>query len=43
MRDFTYIDDVVECNPARVIVKLPAKNTNWNAQQPDASSIFSSL
>ncbi|MBX2931872.1 MAG: NAD-dependent epimerase [Chitinophagaceae bacterium] len=37
MRDFTFIDDVVEVI-AKVIHKPPSENKDWNAQLPDASS-----
>jgi UDP-glucuronate 4-epimerase len=37
MRDFTYIDDVVNVI-AKVIHKLPEENTSWNALLPEASS-----
>lgn len=38
-RDFTYIDDVIE-GVIRVIKKIPEKNTNWDAKNPDPSSSF---
>ncbi|MCZ2225003.1 MAG: NAD-dependent epimerase [Chitinophagales bacterium] len=37
MRDFTFIDDVVEVI-AKVIHQPPKENIEWNAKQPDASS-----
>lgn len=37
MRDFTYVDDVVEAI-IKVIAVVPAPNENWNANNPDASS-----
>ncbi len=37
MRDFTFIDDVVEVI-AKVIHQPPKENTEWDAKQPDASS-----
>lgn len=37
MRDFTYVDDVVEAI-VRVIEAAPAPNSNWDAANPDAST-----
>ena len=37
MRDFTYVDDVVE-GICRVITKPPAFNDGWNAGEPDPAS-----
>ncbi len=37
MRDFTYVDDVVEAIH-RVLLVTAKPNANWNPQQPDASS-----
>lgn len=37
MRDFTYVDDVVEAI-SRVIAVVPNANEHWDAQNPDASS-----
>ena len=37
LRDFTYIDDVVEAI-FRLSQKKPKKNKNWNAKNPDPSS-----
>lgn len=37
MRDFTYVDDVVEAI-GRVIEAAPAPNPNWDAENPDAST-----
>jgi UDP-glucuronate 4-epimerase len=37
MRDFTYVDDVVEAI-TRVIEAAPSPNPNWDAENPDASS-----
>ena len=37
IRDFTYIDDIVE-GIKRVIYKKPQINQNWNGMNPDPSS-----
>ncbi len=37
MRDFTYVDDVVEAI-SRVIEVAPVSNPNWDAENPDAST-----
>lgn len=37
LRDFTYIDDVVE-GVLRVIDHIPAPDIDWSAQAPDPSS-----
>ena len=39
IRDFTYIDDIVECI-VRIVEKPPTKNQNWNSDIPriDTSS-----
>ncbi len=37
LRDFTYIDDIVE-GVLRVVDHIPTPNPNWNAQSPDPSS-----
>ena len=37
MRDFTYIDDVVE-GMVRVIEAVPKPNPNWDAENPEAST-----
>lgn len=37
MRDFTYVDDVVEAIN-KVVLVVPKPNEEWNAQDPDASS-----
>ena len=37
MRDFTYVDDVVEA-VHRVLLVKPTPNVNWDPQQPDESS-----
>ena len=37
LRDFTYIDDVVE-GVIRVIDHIPSPNKNWNPQKPDPAS-----
>ena len=37
MRDFTYIDDIVE-GVRRVIGHLPKGNPNWNGKKPDPAS-----
>ena len=36
-RDFTYIDDVVECI-VKIIFKIPQTNNNFNTEEPDNSS-----
>ena len=36
-RDFTYIDDVVECL-VKIIFKIPQTNKNFNTEEPDNSS-----
>lgn len=36
-RDFTYIDDIVE-SVARIIEKVPTKNTSWDSENPDSST-----
>ncbi len=38
-RDFTYIDDLVEC-VLRIMYKPPKPSSNWNPLQPDPSSSF---
>jgi len=38
-RDFTYVDDIVECME-RLIPLIPSANANWNALQPDPASSF---
>ncbi|HNW16713.1 MAG TPA: NAD-dependent epimerase [bacterium] len=37
LRDFTYIDDIVE-GVVRVIDNVPRGNVNWNGKKPDPSS-----
>ena len=37
LRDFTYIDDIVE-GIARLLPHLPAANTDWNGASPDPGS-----
>lgn len=37
LRDFTYIDDIVEC-VSRIINIIPKENKNWNSFNPDPSS-----
>ena len=37
LRDFTYIDDIVE-GVLRVIDHVPEPNLNWNDQNPEPSS-----
>lgn len=37
LRDFTYIDDIIE-GVVRVIDSLPQPNSEWNGNEPDASS-----
>ena len=37
IRDFTYIDDVIEC-VMRIIEKIPEKNTQYNHRNPKPSS-----
>lgn len=37
LRDFTYIDDIVE-GAVRVIDNVPQGNENWNGRKPDPSS-----
>lgn len=37
LRDFTYIDDIVE-GVLRVIDHIPTSDINWNAQTPNPSS-----
>ena len=37
LRDFTYIDDIVE-GILRVIDHIPTSNQDWSAQNPDPSS-----
>lgn len=39
MRDFTYIDDIVE-GVVRVMEHIPVPNTAWHGDHPDASSSF---
>ncbi len=36
-RDFTYVDDIVE-GVTRVMAKIPVKNPEWNARQPDPAT-----
>lgn len=38
-RDFTYIDDIVECI-IRLIPKIPMPNKKWNGETPDPSTSF---
>lgn len=38
-RDFTYIDDIVECI-SRLIPKKPEPNTNWDGDNPNPSDSF---
>ncbi len=38
-RDFTYVDDVVE-GIIRLIANPPARNPDWNAEQPDAATSY---
>ncbi len=38
-RDFTYIDDIVEC-VVRVIDIMPEPNNNWNGLSPDPATSF---
>ena len=38
-RDFTYIDDVVECL-IRVIDKIPVPDTGWNSDNPDSATSY---
>lgn len=38
-RDFTYIDDIVECM-LRIIEKAPEENPAWNGLMPDPASSF---
>ena len=37
VRDFTYVDDIVE-SIVRVVDRPPRANTEWNAQDPDAAT-----
>jgi UDP-glucuronate 4-epimerase len=37
MRDFTYVDDIVE-GVARVLQKPPKQNPDWNSNQPDPAN-----
>ncbi|SMF54356.1 UDP-glucuronate 4-epimerase [Alteromonadaceae bacterium Bs31] len=39
IRDFTYIDDIVE-GVVRVTDKIPTANPEWNSDKPDPSSSF---
>lgn len=39
MRDFTYIDDVVE-GLTRVIDKIPVPDTGWNSDNPDSATSY---
>jgi len=38
-RDFTYIDDIVEC-VVRLLDRVPQPNPDWNGDHPDPSSSF---
>lgn len=38
-RDFTYIDDLVEC-VARLIPKIPTPNLNWDSVSPEPATSF---
>lgn len=38
-RDFTYIDDLVEC-VVRLISKIPAPDKNWDETKPDPATSF---
>jgi len=37
VRDFTYIDDIVE-GVVRVVMKIPESNSNWEGTKPDPAS-----
>ena len=37
IRDFTYIDDIVE-GVDRVVMKVPEPNSNWDGTRPDPGS-----
>lgn len=39
MRDFTYIDDIVE-GVVRVIDKIPKPNSKWNGNEPDSATSY---
>lgn len=39
VRDFTYVDDIVE-GIVRVVKKPPVKNADWDRQHPDPSTSF---
>lgn len=39
MRDFTYIDDIVE-GVVRVMDKIPEPNSNWNGNDPDSATSY---
>ena len=39
MRDFTYIDDIVE-GLVRIIDKIPEPDSNWNGNNPDSATSY---